>query len=503
MLTASLRLITTTALLATAAFAQEGRLLFQLSSPGSGGAIAYGGYAQALTNIGDVNGDGWQDIVVGHPTSQGPSGSGRIHLVSGHDGTLIHTCLSTQIGYLGVAVAAVGDVNGDLVPDLVGIGGSSLGSPTGSDIAVFSGSNGSVLFHLAVAATAIAAAGDWNGDLVPDFAYVDSGNLQIAAGATGATIASLGSADQLAAITSSPIARIAARSGNTVTMYVAGSSPAWSVTGYSKIASAGDYNGDQLDDVLALSGNNVQILSGADGSALLTAPVTGTAALCGGTDLDGDGTLDFVTGDPAGRGFVRAYSGANGSLLFAREGQEVGEAFGTAVAMHPGAGTSLRTSVLVGVPYMFTGSDENGALQVVAQALPGELDGSFRPFGQFCNFTSTQIRPGGALPTIGQTYAYRFNNNTSPVGFEMLAYGLSNTAWNGVPLPLTIPSVLSCQLFVSADALVASNPSSSYGSLGIPLNAALSGYTLYLQAFNVSGYPLVEASNAAKIVIGN
>lgn len=503
MLTASLRLVTTTTLLATATVAQEGRLLLQLSSPGFGGAIASGGYAQTLANIGDVNGDGWQDIVVGHPASQGSSSSGRIQLISGRDGTLLHTCLSTQIGYLGAAVAAVGDVNGDLVEDIVGIGGSFTGSPTGSPLAVFSGSDGSVLFHLSVVATAIAAAGDWNGDLVPDFAYVDAGNLRIAAGATGSTIASLGGADELAAITSNSIARIAARSGNTVTMYVAGSSPAWSVTGYAKIASAGDYNGDQLGDVLAVTGSNVQILSGADGSALLTAPVTGTAALAGGTDLDGDGMLDFVTGDPAGRGFVRAYSGANGSLLFAREGQEVGEAFGTAVAMHPGAGPSLRTSVLVGVPYMFTGSDEHGALQVLAQALPGELDGSFRPFGQLCNYTSTHIRPGGALPTIGQTYSFRFINNSNPVGFELLAYGLSNTTWNGVPLPVVIPSPLSCQLFVSTDILVSSNPFSSFGSLGIPLNAALSGFTLYLQAFNVLGFPVLEASNAVKIVIGN
>ena len=66
-----------------------------------------------------------------------------------------------------------------------------------------------------------------------------------------------------------------------------------------------------------------------------------------------------------------------------------------------------------------------------------------------------------------------------------------------------IPSPLSCQLFVSTDILVSSNPFSSFGSLGIPLNAALSGFTLFLQAFNVLGFPVLEASNAVKIVIGN
>src|SRR5690606_34226020 len=104
-----------------------------------------------------------------------------------------------------------GDVNGDLVPDLVGLGGSFLGIPTGSDIAAFSGSDGSVLFHLGAVATAVAAAGDWNGDLVPDFAYVDSGSLRIAAGANGLAIASLGNADELAAVTNNSIAGVAAR----------------------------------------------------------------------------------------------------------------------------------------------------------------------------------------------------------------------------------------------------------------------------------------------------
>ena len=483
-------------LFSTAAFAQEGRLLLQLYSPGSGGTIGFGSYGHSVCTIGDVDGDGWQDMAVGHPNSQGAQTYGRVQLVSGQSGTPILDCVATQVGTLGLDVAEAGYVDGDLVPDVIALGINGY--------AVFSGSTGAVLLQQSVPATGAARVDDWDGDSVTDIAYVASGNLYVRSGANG-TLTTVAAATEAISIRDgqgSTDRLLVSLAAGTITVHVAGAPPAWSATGYSKIAAAGDLNQDSYEDVLAVSGSNVHVLSGSDGSILLNAPVTGSDALAGGVDLDGDNTVDFVVGDTGGRGFVRAYSGASGALLLAREGQEVGEAFGAAVAMHPGAGAASRTAVVVGVPYQFSGSNEHGALQVLANAGPGEFDGSFRPFGPTCTYQHTYIRPGGSRPTIGQSYGFRFVSNSQVAGFTLLAYGLSNTTWNGIPLPVVIPTGLSCQLLISPDALITHNMS-QWASLNIPLNSALSGYTLYVQAWEVLGYPNIQASDAATIVIGN
>lgn len=485
-----------TLLLASAAIAQEGRKILQLTSPGGGGTVASGGYARSVCTIGDIDGDGWRDIAVGHPDSFGPGAVGRVQLVSGRTGLVVRDCAAPPVGALGAAVAAFGDLDGDQVADVLAL--STAG------VMVFSGSTGALLRQVSVAATAIAQPGDWNGDLVPDIAYVASSTLQVVSGVNGAPIASPGAADDVASIASNTpgTRRLATLAGTTITLRTASGTALWTANGYSKIAAAGDLNGDQLGDVLAVTGNTVRVLSGLNGAVLLNATVVGSGAIAGGEDLDGDSVVDFVVGDTGGRGFVRVYSGANGSLLFAREGQEVGDLFGAAVAMHPGATLALRSAVLVGAPYQFDGSDENGALQAIAKALPGEFDGSCRPFGSTCTYLPTYLRPANQ-PTIGQTFNFRFYSQSSPIGFTMLVYGYSNTTWNGVPLPIVVSPVgLQCQLLISPDVLLLHNQS-SFASLGIPLNAQLIGYTLYVQGWEVFGYPALQASDAATIVIGN
>ncbi|MGH8567417.1 MAG: VCBS repeat-containing protein, partial [Gammaproteobacteria bacterium] len=126
-----------------------------------------------MAGAGDVNGDGAPDLLVG-------TRFGRLHVYSGADGSVLRT-LDLPSGSSTAprsAVAGVGDVNGDGVPDLlVGAGFSAVGGNAGQGRAfVFSGADASLLRTLDLPTpqgfsglgSAVAGAGDVNGDGVPD-----------------------------------------------------------------------------------------------------------------------------------------------------------------------------------------------------------------------------------------------------------------------------------------------------------------------------------------------
>lgn len=70
---------------------------------------------------GDVNYDGYADLLIGHYTnSQGASAAGRVVLYSGFDGSALRTITSTTAGEnLGFDAVGVGDTNGDGLVDLL------------------------------------------------------------------------------------------------------------------------------------------------------------------------------------------------------------------------------------------------------------------------------------------------------------------------------------------------------------------------------------------------
>lgn len=64
---------------------------------------------------GDVNGDGYNDLIIGHWTSStGAFNAGKVRIRSGADGTVLRTITSTTAGEnLGFDAIGIGDVNGD------------------------------------------------------------------------------------------------------------------------------------------------------------------------------------------------------------------------------------------------------------------------------------------------------------------------------------------------------------------------------------------------------
>jgi len=117
------------------------------------GENSYDGFGRSVAGAGDVNGDGYDDFIVGAWwTDYSAIDAGSAYLFSGIDGTLIHRWDGSHIrSGMGRGVSDAGDVNGDGVPDL--IVGEYLNRAAGIWHAgvtwVFSGADYSVLhkFH--------------------------------------------------------------------------------------------------------------------------------------------------------------------------------------------------------------------------------------------------------------------------------------------------------------------------------------------------------------------
>lgn len=84
-------------------------------------------FGQSLASIGDVDGDGADDLIVGDPEAnvsfdlESPNivDSGRVKLCSGRDGRLLRTWRGQDFyGCFGTFVCRAGDLNGDRVPDV-------------------------------------------------------------------------------------------------------------------------------------------------------------------------------------------------------------------------------------------------------------------------------------------------------------------------------------------------------------------------------------------------
>ena len=152
----------------------DGSLLHTLDSPNPDGSGSFGTF---VSGAGRVDDDGNADVVVGAPWEDEP---GRAYVFSGTDGGLIHTLVSPDPelqGGLGWAVSGVGDMNGDGRDDLlVAAHREDAGEVDAGRIYIFSGADGSVLHSLASSNPEVnglfgysaSDAGDVNGDGVTD-----------------------------------------------------------------------------------------------------------------------------------------------------------------------------------------------------------------------------------------------------------------------------------------------------------------------------------------------
>ena len=108
------------------------------------------GFGLSVDGAGDVDRDGWPDVIVGAPQYQRPISNGYARVFSGRDGHRIYEWRGAAPGdVLGFSVAGAGDVNGDGFDDVVvGAPGSDVTGNLSGQVMVFSGRTGAALFVL-------------------------------------------------------------------------------------------------------------------------------------------------------------------------------------------------------------------------------------------------------------------------------------------------------------------------------------------------------------------
>jgi len=136
-------------------------------------------YGYAVDGVGDADGDGVDDYVIGVPSDDDGLNQflGSVELRSGSTGALIHKVYGENAGdNFGTAVAGVGDVDKDGFADFAG---SSIATPNYTK--VYSGETGQLIVRLAGGpgdtslGFALDGAGDVNGDGFKDLVLGDPG----------------------------------------------------------------------------------------------------------------------------------------------------------------------------------------------------------------------------------------------------------------------------------------------------------------------------------------
>ena len=102
------------------------------------GGSADDNFGQSVSSVGDVNGDGTPDLIVGAPfDDNNGNDSGSARVLSGSDGSVIYTFDGdNSLDFSGRSVSDAGDINGDGIDDFI-VGASSGGANGGGYARVF------------------------------------------------------------------------------------------------------------------------------------------------------------------------------------------------------------------------------------------------------------------------------------------------------------------------------------------------------------------------------
>jgi hypothetical protein len=408
-------------------------------------------FGWSVSNAGDVNRDGRDDIIVGTPFSDANgTDSGKVWVFSGFDGALLYIRNgNAAFDNFGWSVSAAGDVNNDGFDDfVVGAVTEMFNGFRSGTARVYSGSDGSVLYTFGGAApsdrfgSSVSGVGDVNGDgfddvlvgaINDDSNLTDSGLARVFSGADGSVLYSLNgdsTGDQFGAA----------------------------------VSDTGDVNNDgvpdfivgaPLDDNTGANSGSARVFSGASGAVLHT--FNGDAerarlgtSVSGAGDIDGDGFDDLIVGAPtdgaeiAGPGYARVFSGADGSVLATFTGESAQEQFGWSVS-GPG---DLDGD---GLPDLLVGALNNDATGVDAGSArvylnlgtsesfpcPGDVNGdgqvNFTDLNGVLSNFGVKCSPGSTLALREHLPSFPLNGDSIDDDFGGSVSGAGDVNADGVP----------------------------------------------------------------------
>lgn len=343
------------------------------------GEAPLGQFGWIARNLGDVDGDGCDDVVTSAPSlaKPGPS-SGCVYVYSSKTGELLWRKRGNPGDFLGQSVEAAGDTNGDGVPDVI------AGAPGVGAAFVYSGDDGEVLLTLKGSvgesfAGNVTGGGDFDGDGCDEVLVAapfhpgkgsNVGRVFVYSGKKGGLLFSL-SGEANGHRFGSSIASKGDGKHSFIAVGAPGAGPrntgrlyVYSGTGEQKFliendetgvqlgamfsSIVGDVNGDGVLDIYASDSSHrakgpstgrVFVHSGKNGERLLTLTGEGPGdgfgiGVADAGDTDGDGCHDLIVGAWLHKGAARSggkctlYSGKSGKTLREITSKVPGETFG-------------------------------------------------------------------------------------------------------------------------------------------------------------------------------
>ncbi len=411
------------------------------------GVVPDGNFGFSVAGAGDVNADGFDDVIIGAPyvSPVGSPNEGRAYVYSGATGLKLYRFDGRSAeDRLGFSVAGAGDVNGDGRADLLvgSIWSAESGLPQSGCVDLYSGLNGSVIHHWDGGSPndffgySVAGAGDANGN-------PDSGRVYLYSGVTGAKLQRLDG------------------------------DAAYDWLGFA-VAAAGDVNQDGFDDFFVgaplndanglidagcakvYSGKNANLIMQLDGPA---AEQHFGSALAGDLDLNSDGVPDLLVGAPGAdpgsapyAGSATAFSGADSEVLLQAWGREGNDLLGRSVALLPNLNQHPLGEILVGAH----GLDYGANLDVGWAGVMG-----------YSPYFRSDVDQVSAASGATITFSLQFPQEFAQTAYKVLgsATGTGPTQLAGIDVPLTAGDFL-------WDALLASPPPPIFAGANGTLNAS-------------------------------